>query len=248
MFLLLIITKVALGQVRDSAAVTTLPTKTDFRFSFISELGTEFALGYGNLPNYRSFLKANQIKYTSRPDLFFNFGFGGRYNRLKVMVQTGINVGFAPVPADPGSGSLVARKLTAGYIGGMIGYDIVNARNRRVYINAGVGGMSYEFSIYRQATQPVSFQNMLQQTSTGNVPSLSFVNTYWDVNVEYCQREKRKRSAQNVVRIGYRRGIRPEPFTSDAFQLTGAPTDRISQVYFQGVYYFSSNYAKPGRR
>ena len=130
----------------------------------------------------------------------------------------------------------------------MIGYDIVNARNRRVYINAGIGGMGYEFSIYRQTAQPVSFPTILQQTPLGSVPSLSLTNTYWDVNVEYCQREKRKRAAQNVLRIGYRRGFRPEPFTSDAFQLTDAPTDRISQFYIQAGYYFSSNYTKLGKR
>lgn len=247
-FTLLITTQVAFGQIQDSAAVVTLPTKTDFRFGFISELGTALVFGYGNLSNYRSFLKANQIKSTLGTDPFLSVGLGGRYKRLKVMAQTGVSVGFAPAPTDPGSGSLVARKLNAGYGGVMIGYDIVNARNRRVYVNAGVGGMGYEFSIYRQANQIVSFQNILQQTSTGNVPSLSFINTYWDVNVEYCQREKRKRSAQNVIRVGYRRGFRPELWTSDAFQLTGALTDRISQVYIQGAYYFSSNYTKLGKR
>lgn len=248
LFTLLITTQVALGQATDSTETVALPTKTDLRFGLISELDIAFALGYGNLPSYRSFLKANQVGSQPGANPYINFGFGGRFNQLKIMTQVGVSALASTTPSEPSSTSLVSRQLNAGYIGVMIGYDVVNARNRRVYINAGIGSTGYEFSIYRQTTQPVPFQNILQQTPSGSVPSLSLTNTYWDVNVEYCQREKRKRSVQIIARIGYRRGIRPEPWTSDAFQLAGAPTDRINQVYIQAGYYFSSNYTKLGRR
>lgn len=248
LLLLFVTTQVALGQTDDSTAVGTLPTKTNFKFGLITELDIAFASGYGNLPSYRSFLKANQVGSPPGANSYINLGFGGRFNRLKIMTQVGVSALFSTTPSEPSSTSLVSRQLNAGYLGAMIGYDVVNARNRRVYINAGIGGFGYEFSIYRQTTQPVSFQNMLQQTPSVSVPSLLLTNTYWDVSVEYCQREKRRRSAQTVLRVGYRRGIRPEPFTSDAFQLTNAPTDRISQVYIQAGYCFSSNYTKLGKR
>ena len=155
-----------------------LPTKSNFKFGLITELDFAIALGYGNLPNYRSFLKTNQVGSPPGANPYINFGFGGRFNRLKIMTQVGVSALVSTTPSEPSSTSLVSRQLNAGYVGGMIGYDVANARNRRVYINAGIGGFGYEFSIYRQTTQPVSFQNILQQTPSGSVPSLSLTNTY----------------------------------------------------------------------
>jgi hypothetical protein len=128
----------------------------------------------------------------------------------------------------------------------LLGYDIANTRNRRVYINAGVGAIRYEYTIYRPTTQVVSFQDILTYSSPGSIPSLTLTNGYWDVNVEFSQREKQS-VLQLMSRVGYRRGWQATPWASDAYQIVGGPTDRISQFYVQGGVYLSVRYKKRGK-
>jgi hypothetical protein len=129
----------------------------------------------------------------------------------------------------------------------MLGYDVLNGRNQRLYLNAGVGGIFYEYSVYKRTNQPVSFQNLTQSGQPGDIASLKLSNSFWDVNLELSQREKRKASVSPVIRVGYRRGWQARAWESGAFPLTGAPTDRISQFYFQGSFYFSRNYANASK-
>ncbi|MFD2570259.1 hypothetical protein ACFSUS_06405 [Spirosoma soli] len=232
-----------LSQTTDSTAIGTLPPKSDFKYGLMAELGLTFTST--SLPQIRSFFRSNEIEPAGHLDPLINFGVGGRYQRLKLMIQTGFRFGFTALPRE--ESALVAKKVNVGYTGALLGYDVVNSRNRRLYINAGIGGVAYEYSVYRRTNQVVPFQSVLQYNQAGNIPSLRLTNNFWDVNIEYSQREKRKQSIEHVLRLGYRRGIRANAWDSDAFQLTGAPTDRISQFYFQGTYYFSSNYRKLGK-
>lgn len=235
---------VAAGQTTDSTTTTGLPPQSDFKYSFLFETGV--TLASTSIPNIRSFIRSNQIRPDFHIDPMINFGLGGRYGRIKAMLQVGGGFSFTSLPSD--GDSLVARQNTAGYTGATLGFDVANTRNRRLYINVGYGGIGYEYSIYRRTNRAVPFQDLLAYNQPGNVPSLQVTNEYWDINIEYTHREKRKRSAENVIRFGYRRGIQTKAWESDAFRLTGAPTDRISQFYFQAGYYFSSNYAKRTKR
>ncbi|CCH55305.1 hypothetical protein BN8_04555 [Fibrisoma limi BUZ 3] len=241
---LLAIGHTALGQAPDSTTFSGIPPASKFKFSFIGELGTTVAST--SMPNIRSFFRSNQIEPDFHIDPMINFGFGARYGRLKLMLQAGNGISLIRI-ANVEMES-VARQNSAGYSGVMLGFDVANTRNRRLYINAGFGSIDYEYSVYRRTNQAVSFQNILQTDRTGNIPSLRLRNNYLDVNIEYAQREKRKRGAESVLRLGFRRGLQARAWESDAFPLVGAPTDRISQFYFQGLYYFSSNYTKAGKR
>ncbi|RIV18536.1 hypothetical protein DYU11_28605 [Fibrisoma montanum] len=243
-FLLLAIGHTALGQPTDSTTFSGLPPINKFKFSFMGELG--LSVSSTSMPNIRSFFRSNQIEPDFHLDPMINFGFGARYGRLKLMLQAGNAISLIRIANTEAES--VARQNSAGYSGMMLGFDVANTRNRRLYINAGFGSIDYEYSVYRRTRQAVSFQNILQTDQTGNIPSLRLRNNYLDVNIEYAQREKRKRGAESVLRLGYRRGLQARAWESDAFQVTGAPTDRISQFYFQGLYYFSSNYTKSGKR
>ena len=242
LFIALLTTQVAFGQADDSTAVVSIPPKSDFKYGFASELGLSNAVTL--LPNNRSFFKDNQIRPDPSLTLLVNIGFTLRINRLKLLAQNGFGLNNARTYYEfPTTGSeTVVQNSIATYTGLLVGYDVLNARNRRLYINAGLGGMEYGFNIFRRTDQTVLFQNILQTTQTGTVSSLLLKNVgYVDVNVEYTQREKRKRSVGVVLRLGYRSGTYRKAYESDAFQLVNAPKDRIGQIYFQSLLNLSVN-------
>jgi hypothetical protein len=242
LFLFLLMSRVAMSQTVDSVQVTAFPPKTNYKFGIITELG--FMLAYTSTPNMRSFFRQNNIEREGAIDPFVHANVGGRYRRLKLLVQTGFGVNLlAPNERAP----LVVRRTNASYSGAMLGYDILNSRNQRLYLNGGIGGLFYDYAVYNRTSQPVAFQNLTQYSQTGNIPSLKLNNTYWDINLEFSQREKHKSDISRVLRLGYRRGWQGRAWESGAFQLIGAPTDRISQVYFQGSFYFSKNHSSAAK-
>lgn len=241
-FLLLITTQVAFGQADDSTASVSITPKSDFKYGLIGDFG--FAPTATLLPTIRSFFRDNQIRSDGSLTLFLNFGFGVRLRRLKLLAQNGFGLKNARAYSElPATGSeSVAQNSVANYTGLLVGYDVVNSRNRRLYINVGLGGMEYGFNIFRRTNQTVPFQSVLQTGQTGTLSSLLLRNVgYVDVNLEYAQREKRKRSIEYVIRLGYRSGTYAKAYESDAFLLIDAPRDRIGQIYLQTSLSLSAN-------
>lgn len=243
LFLLLLTGPAARGQAADSAQAPGIPPKSDFKFSLITEVGLMAALT--STPNMQAFFRQNNIKRSSPADPFAHLNAGGRYKRVKLLVQAGYGLNYFP-PEE--KDARVVRRTYASYGGAILGYDVLNNRNQRLYLNVGAGGLRYDYAVINRTSQPVAFQNLPQFSQAGNIPSLQLRNAYWDVNVEFSQREKRKRSVANVFRVGYRRGWQPDAWQSEAFQLRDAPRDRISQFYIQAGLYFSSNYANAAQR
>lgn len=171
-------------------------------------------------------------------------GFGYRRNRFKGGIHTFFGIDqLLPVPANKQPGTtLIARRQNLSGLTLLLGYDIANTRNQRIFINAGVGSIRYEYNLFRPTNQVVSFQQLLQYAPQSSVPSLYVANGYWEVSVETATREKRRNAAQVVTRFGYRRGFQATPWQSDAYQLVDAPPERISQVYAQISFYLSRNY------
>ncbi|MBC8155650.1 MAG: hypothetical protein H7Z72_22405 [Bacteroidetes bacterium] len=142
---------------------------------------------------------------------------------------------------------LVAQSSIARVTSLWVGYDVMNSRNRRLYINAGFGGMDYGLNVLRRTNQAVPFGTILQTAQTGVIPSLRLRGVgYIDVNLEYAQREKGRRSAGFTTRLGYRTGTYAKAYESDAYQLIDAPKERVSQIYLQTVINTSVNSDKWG--
>ena len=243
LLLLLLMARPALSQTLDSTQVTAIPPEPNFRFSYITELGT--MLAFTRTPNMQDFFRQNQIKRAFPLDPFVHFNVGARYRRVKLMLETGYATDSWAYRDQDGT---AARRTFGSYSGTMFGYDVLNSRNNRLYLNIGVGGIFYEYSVYGYTNQPVAFSNILQSNQPGNIASLKLSNTYWDINLELSQREKRRISASIVVRVGYRQGWGAEAWESGAFPLTGAPRDRIGQFYLATSYYIAKNYAKGAKR
>ena len=243
LFALLLTGPAALAQAVDSAQAPGFPPKSDFKFSVITEGG--FSLGLTSTPNMQAFFKQNNIERDSRVDPFAHLYVGGRYRRLKLMLQLGYGLNYyVPNEKDP----RVVRRTYAAYTGGMLGFDVLNNRNRRLYLNLGAGSLNYDYAVINRTNQPVTLQNLPQYAQAGNIPSLELQNAYWDINLELTQREKRKSSAGSVVRLGYRRGWQTSAWKSSVFQLLDAPQDRISQGYLEIGFYLSRNHAGTGKR
>jgi len=234
--------RVALGQTPDSAQVTAIPPVPSFKYSYIIEAGSRIA--FTRTPHMQDFFRQNQIKRAFPLDPFIYINWGGRYRRVKAMVESG----YATNSWTPWEEEETAARRTYGaYSGAMVGYDVLNNRNSRLYLNVGIGGIFYEYSVYGRSSQPVAFANILQNNQPGTISSLKLSNTYWDINVEFAQREKRRVSPSFVFRLGYRQGWRAEAWESGAFPLTGAPQDRIGQFYLTTGYSLARNYAKAAK-
>lgn len=243
LFLFLLAGPAALGQAADSAQTAGFPPKSDFTFSIISEGG--YSIGFTSTPNMQSFFRQNSIERETRFDPFAHLYVGGRYQRLKLLLQLGYGLNYyEPNEKD----ARVVRRTYANYTGGMVGFDVLNARNRRVYLNLGAGSIKYDYAVINRTNQAVVFQNLPQYAQAGNIPSLQLQNAYWDVNLELTQREKRKSSVGTVARLGYRRGWQTSAWKSSAFQLLTGPEDRISQLYFEFGFYVSRNHASRDKR
>ncbi len=242
LFLLLMTAHAAAGQTGDSTVTSPFPPVSNFKRGFIAEIGFSHTLT--SLPNIRSFFRSNQVQSGGSLDLFVNIGFGLRFNRLKVLSQLGYSLqsprSYTELPAT--GSQLIAQKTAATYAALLVGYDLVNARNRRLYINAGFSSLEYGFTIFRRTGQTVSFPNVLQTGQPAVVPSLTLTNVGCvDVNLEYTQREKRKRNVESIIRVGYRMGTYAKAYESDAYRLIDAPKDRIGQFYLQTNFSFSVN-------
>lgn len=230
----------AFGQVTDSVATSTIPPKSDFKFGLLGETG--FSIMSTSMPNLRSFFRSNQIAPDFHIDSFMDVNIGARYRRLKLMIHYGYNFNLFERHWKQGSASSVAQQNDASLSGASLGYDLANARNYRLYANVGFGSVRYAYSVYRTSEQTVSFQDITQFSRVGDIPSLTLSNDYWDINLEYAQREKRRSSGGSVTRLGYRRGLRGAAWQSEAFRLTGGPVDRIGQIYLQTTFSISYNY------
>lgn len=234
---------VALGQTADSARVSGFPPKSDYKFSLISELGA--SLGYTSTPNMQAFYRQNNIERETIFDPFAHLYVGGRYKRLKLLLLTGYGLNYYQ-PNE--KADRVVRRTYASYTGGMVGFDVLNTRNRRLYLNLGAGSIRYDYAVINRSNQSVAFQNLPQYAQAGNIPSLQLQNAYWDVNLELTQREKHRSSVGSVARLGYRRGWQTSAWKSSVFQLLEGPQDRISQVYFEFGFYLSRNHVGASKR
>lgn len=242
LLLFLLVGRVALSQTPDSAQVTAIPPIPTFKYGYITEIGSRLAIT--RTPHMQDFFRQNQIKRAFPLDPFIYVNFGGRYRRLKALLESAYATNAWSYGAQD---EATARRTYGAYSGMMFGYDILNSRNNRLYLNVGIGGIFYEYSVYGRSNQPVAFSNILQYSQPGAISSLKLSNTYWDINVEFSQREKRRVSPSFVFRVGYRQGWRAEAWESGAFPLTGAPVDRIGQFYVTSGYSLSKNYVKAAK-
>lgn len=223
-----------------TASPVDLSGRTKGSYSLLTEAG--FSLASTRMRAIRSFFRDNQIKPDSHIDPMVTLGFGGRYGRLKAMLQAGYGIQLRR--STDGLPTPLARQIDARYGGLLVGFDLANIQTKRLYVNVGLGSIGYEYLVYQRTNQVVAFQNLLQTSQSRTIPSLRLSHPYVDFTLEYTPRETRKAGVETVLRIGYRIGLHHQAWTSDAFQLVGMPRDRISQFYLQGAYSFSSNYMK----
>ena len=243
-FLLALLTAYPVCGQSGNDSTTVIPPKSNFRSSLIVEPG--FAYAYTRLPTMQAYFRDNQVKVDNSLDRLALATISYRRQRFKMSLQPFFGVDKSLLPPDKKGTSLFARRQSVSGLTFMLGYDVANTRNKRVFVNAGVGSINYEYSLFRPTNQVVSFQNILQYSPTGSVPSLILTSGYWDVNVEIVQREKRKQTFQWASRFGYRRSFQSSMWRSNAYQLVDAPHDRVSQFYLQVGLYISQNYV--GRR
>lgn len=243
---LLLMAHMAAGQTLDSTRLDSLPGKSNFRLGFLYEFGENTSATL--LPAMRSFFRANQLKPLEIGSGTINLSFGIRLNRVKIMVQSQSSFFRSSTTpnffrlSQPVTNNNWVQKSGINSQGILIGYDVLNSFNKRVFIFLGVGGAEYNLSLYRKGTQTIPFQSVLTASPPTSVPSLALRNVgYFEVAVEISQREKRKVSPYTATRIGYRTGTFKKAWESDVYTFTDPIKDRFSQFYFQLIFAYSIN-------
>jgi hypothetical protein len=243
--LCLLIAQVAVAQSSDSSQSDSLPGKTNYKFGLTSEFGINYALS--SLPQFATFARANRVTFpNTRLGVNFTGATGFRLNRFRIqLLQTFSIVGIYDGNLSKPN-AWVSRLQGGANIGGTVGYDVLNDRNRRLYVIGGFGGLGFDFAFYRQSNQAIPFNTVFQATPN-SVPSLSIRNDYVELALEYAQREKRKRTANNVFRVGYRMGTGKSAWRSDANTFTAPILERVNQFYLQYAVALSTNWNRGDR-
>lgn len=239
LLILLLTAHAAVSQSIDST-ITDVPPPPNYRFSFISNLGMIFQ--YTRLPAMQEFLRNNRGDYGGFGGLALTIEYGIRIHRLQFLLRDWYSVALTPMD-DPYSLNTSRLQASHGFRTAdlTVGYDLIDTRNRRLFLNVGAGVSFHQISLYRPVNQTVSFQNMLNNNPAPSAPDLRNNLPFVDVNLEYAQREKRRRGAGNSLRIGYRRQLQTQPWSSAAYNLTDSPQERFGQVYFQALIRLSIN-------
>jgi hypothetical protein len=157
-----------------------------------------------------------------------NFGGYYRWKRIKV----GGTFGF-DLPSNDTQKNLRLRTQRY-YVAFRVGYGVVNTRNRRFFVNLGVGAMGWESHLYSTgpATISLNWAN-LRPTNLPSQPSVFLTNTQpvLDASLEWLLRERKAREGRLNYRVGYMFGLRPRTWEADGVSLVDAPSDRFHRVY-----------------
>ena len=147
LFLTLLTTYPAWSQSVDSTNTAPFPQKSNFRSGFMLEPGYGFAIT--RFASMNAFFRDNQVNFNKKLDRFFVAGLGYRLQRFKVMTHSLLMISQNLLPPEQDGFALVARTKDLTALDLFLGYDIANGRNRRVFVNAGVGSIRYEYSLFR---------------------------------------------------------------------------------------------------
>ncbi|TAE25263.1 MAG: hypothetical protein EAZ91_19405 [Cytophagales bacterium] len=245
LYVCLLLTQVAVAQSGESIQADSLPKKINYKFGLTSEFGINYALS--SLPIFASFARSNGVNFSSRRlGVNFTFATGFRLNRFRIQLAQAIQILPFDDTSPPSANGWTARSLGSGHVGGTLGYDVLNNRNRRLYVLGGFGQIGQDYSFYRQSAQSVPFGTIFQ-ANQNSVPSMTIRNQFVEFGIEYAQQEKRRRTASNVLRAGYRMGINKQPWGSDTYTLTNPITERVNQFYVQWAVALSTNWNRGDR-
>ncbi len=242
---LLLMAQIAAGQTLDSTRLDSLPGKSNYSISTFFEGG--YYLGTPKTVNLNSFFVNNQVEEIRSAGGSFGVGLGLRVNRFKyVMLFNGpILTRIKPYSKSTG---WVARQQAGSSFGLIAGYDILDSYSRRFFIYGGAGLSSVNYNLYYNSGQTIPFQSILQQPSKGGIGALWLRQApYIELALEFSFREKRAESMEYTTRIGYRRGIGKKTWQSEQYQLSDPISDRITTVYIQYQFTWSTNTSKRER-
>jgi hypothetical protein len=200
-------------------------------------------LSFSNFSQLKNTLNNQGIAFPAiQSNTIASYGVAFQKRRYKFGVE-----GFYGIPstitnlkkATKTNGSFVSYNFNAGYA-------IFFERNRQWFLNMGIGRIESTVNISSTAnTQTLNFNNLLAASTTGQSPTLSHKNTFFEISVERTYRPKRPITFNPVFRLGYRLGVNSVPWTTDAnFTTINAPTDRINQLFFQSIFVISNNHLK----
>lgn len=223
-----------------------LPAKADYEFGIVTEVGV--AQVSSRIPNLTSFLKSNQAGRANTVSYQLYTGFGVRIRRIKILAQITIPLSASDESRYKASQKWMVRQQSGSQFGVIAGYDVLNDYNRRIYLFGGAGFTNLDFNVYQRSTQIIPFQSIFQNASLMGIGSLRIQNApYLDFGLEAAYREKRVRSIQYVIRLGYRVGVKQRAWGSEYYQFIDPIQDKVSQFYGHWVMNWSSN-RKPRRK
>jgi hypothetical protein len=153
-------------------------------------------------------------------------GFGLRIKRLKISTEITL-----PTFVREGEVSTISGNI-------VLGYDVLNSRNYRIYPYFGFGKSQNTFTPIVNNQKTVDFKDLSDPNFGVAFPNLYNSTSSFDFGIEFSHREKKSRSFGWYSRIGYRLAQNATPWKSRQLIITNSPIDKVNQLYFTyGVVY-----------
>ena len=222
-----------------------IPDPDEYEWNSHLYLGAPFINNsIGNYAHLRSSLNQQGIGFARlQNNSMASYGFGIQKRRFKI----GLNVEYGLVNSQTNKNTATKSRLGFQAFSVTLGYGLILRRNRQWFVNVGMGSQDTRVNIYKTAaTVPsVSFDDLLTSPTGGQSPTLLHKNTFLELSVEHMFRPKRPISFSPVVKFGYRYGIKPTSWGTDAnLSFQNAPADRLNQFFIQSIFVVSNNHKK----
>ncbi len=184
-------------------------------------------------PNIRKFIKNNQYNF-DRHDYYIPLGIAYRHKKIKISLE-----GELPVFTFSNPNKKTAVFTSSSY-GLRLGYDVVNSRNKRVFLSFGVGAYQNIIQLYNPIKQNVNMQDLL--TTNFSVNQLKNEGLFWNFDIESYNKEKRKKDISEGYRIGIRFNPKSVAWKANGFMINDPIKDDFLQFYFNFIILGSKNF------
>lgn len=224
-----------------------IPDPDEYDWSTHLYLGAPYInMSIGNYAQLKNALNRQGIDFGRfQANSMASYGFGIQRQRVKIGLE--ILYGFNSSYTSKKTATQTRLGFQAWSV--TVGYGLVRQRNRQWFLNAGIGSQETRVNVYKTGTASsaptVSFDNLLNSPTVGYSPTLLHQNTFLELSLEHTFRPKRPVSFNPVVKFGYRYGLKPKSWGSDAnISFQNAPADRLNQFFVQSIFVMSKNHKK----
>ncbi|TAG17730.1 MAG: hypothetical protein EAZ32_15770 [Cytophagia bacterium] len=127
------------------------------------------------------------------------------------------------------------------YGGLSVGRVLVRSRNSVWSILGGIGVFESSLLLLQKTNTNFNFNQLLTTPPPGQSPLLKHISGCFEISIEHTYRPKKATSFGPSFALGVRRGLSSRSWESEYLSLQNAPTDRVTQLFFNSSFMISNN-------